>query len=115
MRQNRKHAGRGAAMLVLAAGACAGALAQEPDFAAPGKKLFVEGVTGQANCALCHVLEHAGSHGPVGPNLNELGPDEERVRKAVRNGIGPMPAFTWLSDDQVTLLARYVSWASKPR
>ena len=44
-----------------------------------------------------------------------MGPDEERVRKAVRNGIGPMPAYAWLSDDQVTLLARYVAWASKPR
>ena len=103
------------ALWLAAATACAGAWAQEPDFAAPGKKLFVEGVSGQVNCALCHVLEHAGSQGPVGPNLNELGPDEERVRKAVRNGIGPMPAFAWLSDDQVTLLARYVAWASKPR
>ena len=104
-----------AALWLAAAAASASAPAQEPDFAAPGKKLFVDGVAGQMNCALCHTLEHAGTHGPVGPNLNELGPDEERVRKAVRNGIGPMPAFAWLSEDQVALLARYVAWASKPR
>ncbi len=91
------------------------ALAQEPDFAAPGRKLFVEGVPGQVNCALCHTLEHAGATGGVGPNLNDLRPEAAVVEKAMRDGIGPMPATTWLSDEQMKLLARYVEWAAKPR
>ena len=89
------------------------ARADEPDFAAAGRKLFVEGVPGQVSCALCHTLAHAGSTGTVGPDLNDLQPEAGQVAKAVREGLGPMPAFTWLSDDQISLLARYVAWAGR--
>lgn len=99
---------------MLAAGAGAGpAVAEEPDFAAAGRKLFVQGVPGQVSCALCHTLAHAASTGTVGPDLNDLRPDAGQVEKAVREGLGPMPAFTWLTDEQIRLLARYVAWAGK--
>lgn len=100
-----------AAALALSAGH---ALAQEPDFAAPGRELFLNGLPDHVNCAACHTLAHAGSTGEVGPNLNELdGLSPDRIQKAVREGLGPMPPFTWLSDEQVDLLARYVNWASQ--
>lgn len=111
----RQHGGRTLVGFIIGASLACPLWAQEPDFAAPGRKLFIEGVTGQVNCALCHTLQHAGTTGSVGPSLDELMPDAERVRSAVREGIGAMPAFTWLSDEQVDLLARYVAWASKPR
>lgn len=89
------------------------ALADEPGFATAGRKLFVEGVPGQVSCALCHTLAHAGATGTVGPDLNDLRPDASQVEKAMREGLGPMPAFTWLSDEQISLLARYVEWAGR--
>lgn len=111
------HAGRWrrpalAASVLAGAAALGPALADEPDFAAPGRKLFVEGVPGQVSCALCHTLAHAGSTGTVGPDLNDLRPEASQVEKAVREGVGPMPAFKWLSDEQISLLARYVAWAA---
>jgi len=76
-----------------------------------GKILFTEGA--KPACAICHTLEAAGATGQVGPSLNELQPDEERVIKALKNGIGQMPAFSSLSEEQMQILARYVAKASK--
>lgn len=81
-------------------------------FAAPvaadeaGRKLFQNAAPA---CALCHKLKDAGAEGEVGPSLDELKPDADRVAKALRNGIGQMPAFRTLSEDQVQAIARYVS------
>ena len=75
-----------------------------------GKRLFTS-VT--PACSLCHALKDAGAEGAVGPSLDELKPDHERVVKALRTGIGQMPAFTHLSEAQVQALARYVSAAAK--
>ena len=75
-----------------------------------GRKLFT-GVT--PACALCHALKHAGAEGAVGPSLDELKPDQERVVKALRNGIGQMPAFPQLTEAQVQLLAKYVEQVTK--
>jgi mono/diheme cytochrome c family protein len=63
-------------------------------------------------CALCHTLRDAGAEGAIGPSLDELKPDAERVAKAVRNGIGQMPAFSALSDAQIEAVARYVAGAA---
>ena len=64
-------------------------------------------------CALCHTLDAAGAAGAVGPSLDELKPDAERVATALRNGVGAMPSYrATLSDAQITLLARYVAQAS---
>jgi cytochrome c6 len=72
-----------------------------------GKKLFTEGAV--PACALCHRLKHADAAGEIGPVLDELRPDADRVEKAIRNGIGQMPAFTTLSESEIKLLAKYVS------
>jgi cytochrome c6 len=92
-------------LLLLAALIAGGALAQED-----GRKLFT-GVT--PACALCHTLKDAGASGAVGPSLDELKPDRERVAQALRSGIGQMPAFSQLSAAQVEALARYVEQATK--
>jgi len=75
-----------------------------------GRKLFAS-VT--PACALCHTLKDAGATGAVGPSLDELKPDAQRVAKAVRNGIGQMPAFPHLSEAQIQALARYVESATR--
>ncbi len=75
-----------------------------------GKKLFTTVVPA---CAVCHTLKDAEAEGAVGPVLDELKPDAARVAKALRDGIGSMPAYkTILSEEQIAALARYVSRAS---
>jgi cytochrome c6 len=75
-----------------------------------GRKLFTS-VT--PPCALCHTLKDAGATGQVGPSLDELKPDAARVAKALRNGIGQMPAFPQLTETQIQALARYVEKATR--
>ena len=75
-----------------------------------GKQLFVKDATPQ--CAICHTLADAGASGTIGPSLDELKPDAPRVVKALKTGIGQMPAYPQLSDEQVQTLARYVASAS---
>lgn len=85
--------------------AATGALADDE-----GKRLFT---TVTPACALCHTLQDAGATGEIGPSLDELRPDADRVAKALRTGIGQMPAFTQLTDAQVQALARYVEKATR--
>lgn len=96
-----------AGLIALAASA---SCAAEPADAEAGRALFLKGTT--PACAVCHTLADAGAAGTIGPNLNELKPDASRVSKAIRNGIGVMPAFDALSDADVQILARYVSSAT---
>lgn len=72
-----------------------------------GRKLFSQ--TAVPACAVCHTLKHAEAKGEIGPDLDELKPDAQRVEKAVRNGIGQMPAFKQLSDSQIKALGEYIS------
>jgi cytochrome c6 len=75
-----------------------------------GKSLFLKAVPA---CAICHTLSDAGSEGAVGPVLDELKPNAQRVAKALRDGLGSMPSYRGtLSDSQIEALARYVSKAS---
>ena len=74
-----------------------------------GRKLFT---TVTPACALCHKLKDAGALGEVGPSLDELKPDATRVVKALRVGVGSMPAFPQLTEAQVQLLARYIEQAA---
>ena len=54
-----------------------------------------------------------GTAGAVGPVLDELKPDAQRVPTALRNGIGTMPSFRdKLSDAQIAALAAYVAAAT---
>jgi mono/diheme cytochrome c family protein len=72
--------------------------------AAAGKEVFT------SNCATCHTLADAGATGSVGPNLDDLKPDEATVKNQVTNGGGGMPAFGGqLSDAEITSVAQYVS------
>jgi sulfite dehydrogenase len=77
---------------------------------AEGKSLFIQKAV--PACALCHTLADAGAEGAIGPVLDELKPDEARVAKAVKNGLGQMPPYTGLSDVQIQAVARYVAKAS---
>lgn len=99
---------RAAASALLAAVAWG---AQAQNLMDDGKKLFTQ--TAVPACAVCHTLKHAGATGEIGPALDELKPDAARVEKAIRNGLGQMPAYSTLSDAQIRLLAQYVAAASK--
>ena len=71
-----------------------------------GKQIFL----GDGNCAICHTLQDANSHGNIGPNLNEVKPDIARVLSAVTNGIGVMPAYEGiLSAEEIKAVATYVA------
>lgn len=73
-----------------------------------GKQIFTE--TAVPSCTVCHTLADAGSTGAIGPDLDELQPDAERVYKAVTDGIGVMPPFAdKLSEEQRKALAAYVA------
>jgi cytochrome c6 len=96
--------GRGFTTALLAVLCAAGAHAQEE-----GRRLF-SSVT--PACALCHTLRDAGATGAIGPSLDELKPDRERVLKALRTGIGQMPAFVQLTQAQMEALASYVEAAT---
>jgi mono/diheme cytochrome c family protein len=71
---------------------------------AQGKQIFTQ------NCAGCHTLKDANARGQVGPNLDDLKPDEPTVQRQVTNGGGAMPAFKGqLSDAEIKAVAQYVS------
>lgn len=97
---------------LLAVGLATPALAaDEAAQLALGKQLFTE--VAVPACALCHTLKDAGSEGAIGPVLDELKPDAERVAKAVRGGLGQMPSYEGkLSEEQIAAIALYVSRVS---
>lgn len=71
---------------------------------AAGKEVFT------SNCGSCHTLAAAGTSGAVGPNLDDLKPDEATVQAKVTNGGGGMPAFGGqLSEDQIQAVSAYVA------
>lgn len=95
-----------------AAGACMADSGNEAAMLARGKALFQTQAT--PACALCHTLADAGAAGAVGPDLDELKPELEQVRRALLDGVGVMPSFAdTLSDDELNAVARYVVSASK--
>jgi mono/diheme cytochrome c family protein len=76
--------------------------------ATAGKAVFAS-----AGCASCHTLKDAGSHGTIGPDLDQLKPAEDVVQHQVENGGGAMPAFKdQLSAKQIADVAAYVSTAT---
>jgi cbb3-type cytochrome c oxidase subunit III len=69
-----------------------------------GKTIFT------SECASCHTLAAAGTHGTVGPNLDQLKPAFARAKRQVINGGPIMPAFKGrLTDAQITAVAKYVA------
>ena len=100
----------GMMLLGLAAGAC---MAAEPsaEQLEEGKAIF----TGKAvpACAVCHTLADAGSTGAIGPNLDELKPDVERIKKVLHEGMGVMPSFAnSLDEASMEAVAAYVAHAT---
>jgi mono/diheme cytochrome c family protein len=68
-----------------------------------GKAVFA------ANCTGCHTLKAAGSHGQVGPNLDQAQPDLALIVSRVRKGQGAMPPFEGkLQVEQIRDVAAYV-------
>ena len=74
----------------------------------PGKDLFAQ------NCGSCHTLADAGTSGAVGPNLDDLQPDEAQVLAAIENGgagSGTMPPGL-LQGSDAQAVAAYVTGAA---
>jgi mono/diheme cytochrome c family protein len=100
------------AVAVLLLAGCGGGGAQKqaaaPAKAGPGARLFTS-----AGCGGCHVLGDAGTHGNIGPNLDQLQPTFSVVVRQVRDGGGGMPPFAGkLSTSEIRMLAAYVSGAT---
>ncbi len=101
---------RAAVLLLMALATPAMAEPEDAQWAA-GRLLFTQGAS--PSCTVCHTLKDAGSQGAVGPVLDELKPDAQRVATALRNGVGAMPSYrTLLSEAQIQALAVYVSRAA---
>lgn len=85
-------------------------LAEQPPSAElleQGKALFTTKAV--PACAICHALADAGATGAIGPNLDELKPDEARIKKALREGIGAMPSFdATMTEDEMNAVAAYI-------
>ena len=83
----------------------------DDETAAAGKKVFQET---SPTCGTCHTLSDAGTTGQIGPNLDQLKPNMERVERAVTNGVGAMPSFgEALTEEQIKNLAKYVTHATQ--
>lgn len=101
----------GGALLILGAMVAPAFAADDAARMAQGKQLFTQGA--KPPCALCHTLADAGSAGEIGPVLDELKPDADRVASALHSGLGAMPSFSeTLTEEQIETLAYYVSHAS---
>lgn len=73
-----------------------------------GREVFTQAA--QPTCSTCHTLKDAGASGVIGPNLDQLKPDPQRVAAAVTNGVGVMPAQGGnLTEEQIQDVAYYVS------
>ena len=72
--------------------------------ATAGRKVFLT-----AGCTSCHTLQDAGSHGTIGPNLDQAKPPLSLAVDRVTKGAGQMPSFKGqLSDKQIADVTAYV-------
>jgi mono/diheme cytochrome c family protein len=62
----------------------------------------------QGACGSCHTLKAAGTHGDVGPNLDDLKPSIATVEHQIKHGGGGMPAGL-LTGSKAEQVAAYVS------
>src|SRR5262245_25454773 len=75
----------------------------------PGAKVFAS-----AGCGNCHTLQAANSKGTVGPNLDQLRPDQQTVERQVKNGGVGMPSFAKkLNEIQISQVAEFVSESTR--
>ncbi|HMJ00599.1 MAG TPA: cytochrome c [Gaiellaceae bacterium] len=74
----------------------------------PGAKVFAD-----AGCGSCHTMATAGATGKVGPNLDELRPNQQRVELQVKKGGNGMPSFaSKLSPNEIKEVAGFVATAA---
>ena len=75
----------------------------------PGAKVF-----DSAGCGGCHTLSAAKSKGTLGPNLDQLRPDQQTVARQVKNGGVGMPSFAKkLNEVQISQVAEFVSESTR--
>lgn len=73
-----------------------------------GKQLFTSAAQPMA-CAICHALKDAEATGSIGPDLDDLQPDADRIRKVMIEGMGAMPSFAdSLNEDEREAIVQYV-------
>jgi cytochrome c6 len=101
---------KSAVAIILALTCTAAASAGDADKGKQGRQLFTQDTT--PACGVCHALADAGTAGTIGPSLDEMKPEAERVARVIRSGIGAMPPYPQLTDAQVKVLAEYVAQAS---
>jgi cytochrome c553 len=90
----------------LISGGCSGSKSAADS---PGAKVFAS-----AGCGSCHTLKAAGAKGQIGPNLDDLKPDESTVAHQVRVGGNGMPSFRKrLAGRQIEEVAAFVADASR--
>jgi len=70
----------------------------------------------EPSCGACHGLVATGSQGSLGPNLDQLQPDQERIIRALNQGVGVMPSYQGrLSANQIRDLARFIVEATNQK
>jgi len=75
-----------AAIAVVLVSGCGGHKSSSSLAGTPGAKVFAS-----AGCGNCHTLAEADAKGNVGPNLDQLKPEKERVARQGRKGGVGMP------------------------
>ena len=71
--------------------------------------LGLEIFNNKAECGVCHTLQAAGSEGQIGPDLDVLKPQMNKIIAVVTNGIGVMQAWEGiLSYEEIEAVAYYV-------
>lgn len=64
-------------------------------------------------CGQCHIFEHAGAKGIIGPNLDTMSLTKARVLRSVTQGVGVMPSQKdKLTQQQIDDVAAYVMEAA---
>ncbi|MCC2594881.1 cytochrome c [Pusillimonas sp. MFBS29] len=98
---------RMAGLLLLGAAGASWAGGPDAQLLEKGKVLFSTDAV--PACAICHTLQDAGAEGTIGPDLDELKPDADRIRKVLAEGMGAMPSFAeTLKPDEIDAIVAYV-------
>jgi sulfite dehydrogenase len=62
-----------------------------------------------SGCSACHTMKAANATGTVGPNLDDIKPELEKIESQVVNGGGGMPPFKGnLSNQQIADVSQFV-------
>lgn len=108
--KSRALPGIAGALLIGLAGSC---WAAEPDSEQleRGKTLFMSEAV--PACSVCHTLSDAGAAGTIGPDLDELKPNAEQIKKTMLEGVGVMPSFAdSLDEESMDAITAYILHAT---